>query len=219
MGLNGMTDYSIADLRLTYTRQQLLETDVDPNPFHQFQRWFDDAVSANILEPNAMTIATATTDGIPSARIVLLKGVDERGFVFYTNYESRKGQELTANPHASLVFWWGALERQVRIEGRVERVSDEETLAYFQSRPPGSQLGAWASDQSRVVANRDVLEQRLATLTQQYQNQEIPRPPHWGGLRVIPQAIEFWQGRPNRLHDRLLYCRQADTWAIERLSP
>jgi pyridoxamine 5'-phosphate oxidase len=214
-----MTDYSIADLRLSYTRQQLLETAVDTDPIKQFQCWFDQAIAADILEPNAMTIASASKDGMPSARIVLLKGVDERGFVFYTNYESRKGQELIANPHASLVFWWGVLERQVRIEGTVEKISDAETVAYFHSRPIGSQLGAWASPQSQVVVNRAELEQRLDALTQQYADQEIPRPLHWGGFRVVPQAIEFWQGRPNRLHDRLLYRRQNETWTIERLAP
>ncbi|MDX2242428.1 MAG: pyridoxamine 5'-phosphate oxidase [Leptolyngbyaceae cyanobacterium bins.302] len=214
-----MTDYSIADLRLNYTRQQLIEGEVDPDPIQQFQVWFDQAMAADLIEPNAMTIATATQDGIPSARVVLLKGVDQRGFVFYTNYESRKGQELLQNPHASLVFWWGALERQVRIEGSVEQVSDQETEAYFHSRPVGSQLGAWASDQSRVIPNRDVLEQRLTDLTQQYQNQDIPRPPHWGGFRVVPHAIEFWQGRPSRLHDRLLYQLLDNSWKIERLSP
>jgi len=214
-----MTDYSIADLRLSYTRQQLLETEVDPNPFNQFQIWFDQALSSDILEPNAMTIASATKAGIPSARVVLLKGFDERGFIFYTNYESRKGQELIDNPHAALVFWWGVLERQVRVEGSVEQISDEETIAYFHSRPIGSQLGAWASNQSRVVANREELENRLEQFTQQYDNQEIPRPPHWGGFRVVPHAIEFWQGRPNRLHDRLLYRHQNDTWTIERLAP
>ncbi len=214
-----MTDYSIADLRLSYTRQQLLETAVDPDPIRQFQIWFDQAIAADILEPNAMTIASATKDGIPSARIVLLKGVDERGFVFFTNYESRKGQELIENPHASLVFWWGVLERQVRIEGRVEKIADVETETYFHSRPVGSQLGAWASPQSQVVANREALEERLEEFTQRYVDQEVPRPPHWGGFRVIPRAIEFWQGRPNRLHDRLLYRLQNDTWTIERLAP
>jgi pyridoxamine 5'-phosphate oxidase len=214
-----MTDYSIADLRLNYTRQQLLETEVDPNPIKQFQVWFDQAMTADILEPNAMTIATTTKAGIPSARIVLLKGVDERGFVFYTNYESRKGQELAANPYACLVFWWGVLERQVRIEGSVEKVAEAETEAYFHSRPLGSQLGAWASNQSRVIPDRAVLEQRLADLTRQYQNQAVPRPPHWGGFRVIPTAIEFWQGRPSRLHDRLLYRLIDSSWKIERLSP
>lgn len=214
-----MTDYSIADLRLNYTRQELLETEVDPNPITQFQTWFAQALAADILEPNAMTIATTTKEGIPSARIVLLKGVDERGFVFYTNYESRKGQELVANPYACLVFWWGVLERQVRIEGMVEKVAAAETETYFHSRPVSSQLGAWASDQSRVIPDRAVLEQRLADLTRQYQNQMIPRPPHWGGFRVIPTAIEFWQGRPSRLHDRLLYRLIEGAWNIERLSP
>ncbi|MBF2025842.1 MAG: pyridoxamine 5'-phosphate oxidase [Oscillatoriales cyanobacterium C42_A2020_001] len=214
-----MSDYSIADLRLSYTRQQLLETEVHPDPIQQFQIWFKQALSADLVEPNAMTIATATKDGIPSARIVLLKGVDERGFVFYTNYESRKGRELTENPQAVLVFWWGMLERQVRIEGSVEKVAAAETEAYFRSRPRGSQLGAWASEQSRVIPNRQVLEQQLENLTRTYENRDIPRPPHWGGFRVVPDAIEFWQGRPNRLHDRLRYRRENGTWIIERLSP
>lgn len=214
-----MTDYSIADLRLNYTRQHLLETEVDPNPIAQFQQWFEQAMAADIVEPNAMTIATASKDGIPSARIVLLKAVDHQGFVFYTNYDSRKGQELAENPHASLVFWWGSLERQVRIDGNVEKISDQDTIAYFHSRPIGSQLGAWASDQSQVIPDRSVLDQRLAELTETYQNQEVPRPPHWGGFRVVPQTIEFWQGRSNRLHDRLRYRLMANTWMIERLAP
>jgi pyridoxamine 5'-phosphate oxidase len=210
---------SIADLRLNYTRQSLLEADVDSNPIQQFQTWFNQAVEANLLEPNAMTLATATPDGTPSARIVLLKGVDNRGFVFYTNYNSHKGQELAANPKAALVFLWGDLERQVRVEGTVEKIADSETEAYFHSRPQASQLGAWASEQSRVIPDRAVLERRLAELTQQYQDQTVPRPPHWGGFRVIPQAIEFWQGRPSRLHDRLRYRLESGNWIIERLSP
>lgn len=210
---------SIADLRLNYTAGQLNEAEVDPNPIRQFQVWFEQALNSQLPEPNAMTLATATKDGIPSARIVLLKGVDDRGFVFYTNYESRKGQELAENPHAALVFLWTPLERQVRIEGTVEPVSDEETEAYFQSRPLASRLGAWTSDQSRIIPDRSVLEQRFLELEAEYQNQEIPRPPHWGGYRVIPHQIEFWQGRPSRLHDRLRYRLEAGEWRVDRLAP
>lgn len=213
-------DISVADLRKDYQLQGLKETDVDVSPFKQFQIWFDQALAAQLPEPNAMTVATATQSGIPSARIVLLKGFDERGFVFYTNYHSHKGQELTDNPQAALVFWWAELERQVRIEGRVEKVSDQESDEYFHSRPFNSRLGAWASIQSQVIENREVLERRAQELKTKYENSDVPRPPHWGGFRVIPSAIEFWQGRSSRLHDRLLY-RLLDngTWLIERLSP
>jgi pyridoxamine 5'-phosphate oxidase len=210
----------IADLRKDYALQSLSEAEVKPNPLQQFQIWFDQAIAAEVPEPNAMTLATATPEGIPAARIVLLKGLDEQGFMFYTNYESRKGQELTANPRAVLVFWWAELERQVRIEGTVEKVEEAEAIAYFQSRPVGSRLGAWASNQSQVIHDRQVLEQRLQELTQQYQDQEIPKPAHWGGYRVIPTAIEFWQGRPSRLHDRLRYRQEPSSqWKIERLAP
>lgn len=213
-------DTSLADIRKEYTQSGLSEADADPNPFGQFQKWFDQALAAQLLEPNGMTLATTTPDGKPRARIVLLKNFDERGFVFYTNYESHKGQELTQTPWAALVFWWTELERQVRIEGRVEKVSDAESDAYFHSRPVGSQLGAWASEQSQVVSSREVLDRRLQELKEKYLDQNIPRPPHWGGYRVIPTAIEFWQGRPNRLHDRLQYQRLEDgSWRIERLSP
>lgn len=214
-------DKAIANLRKDYTLQDLNETEVNPNPFVQFKKWFDQALSSNIPEPNAMTVATTTTQGKPSARMVLLKDFDERGFVFYTNYNSQKGQELAENPQASLVFWWAELERQVRIFGRVEKVSDAESDKYFYSRPFNSRLGAWVSNQSEVIESREVLEQRLQQLTEKYQNQDIPRPSHWGGIRVIPREIEFWQGRSSRLHDRLVYTRNKidDSWKIQRLSP
>ena len=213
-------DISVADLRKEYTFQGLSETEVHPNPFEQFKTWFNQALAAQLPEPNAMTIASATTDGKPYARIVLLKDYDERGFVFYTNYESHKGQQLVQNPWGAIAFWWTQLERQVRIEGRVEKVSELESDEYFQSRPKGSQLGAWSSNQSQVIDSREVLERRLEQLKEEYENKQVPRPPHWGGFRVIPDEIEFWQGRPSRLHDRLLYRRSEDgTWKIQRLAP
>ena len=211
---------NVADLRKDYQLQCLSETDADRNPFKQFQVWFDQALAAQLPEPNAMTVATVTKSGKPRARVVLLKNFDERGFVFYTNYHSHKGQELADNPQAAIAFWWAELERQVRIEGRVLKVSDRESDEYFHSRPFNSRLGAWASEQSQVIESREVLEQRLQDLKNKYENQDIPRPPHWGGFRVIPTAIEFWQGRPSRLHDRLLYSLLDDgSWQIERLSP
>lgn len=209
-----------ADFRKEYMQRGLHESEVDANPFYQFQRWFDDARAATPIEPNAMALATVGNDGRPSLRMVLLKDMDERGFVFYTNYESRKGRELADTPWAALTFFWPEMERQIRIEGRVEPVSAEESDAYFHSRPVGSQLSASASHQSQVISGREVLEERVAELSAQYQGQEIPRPADWGGFRVIPDTIEFWQGRPNRLHDRLRYRLLADgRWQIERLSP
>ncbi|MBN4006904.1 pyridoxamine 5'-phosphate oxidase [Nostoc sp. LPT] len=213
-------DKTVADLRKDYTLEGLSELEIDLNPFIQFKKWFDQALAAQLPEPNAMTIATATPDGKPSARMVLLKNFDERGFTFFTNYNSHKGQELAENPQAALVFWWAELERQVRISGYVEKVSETESDQYFHSRPANSRLGAWVSNQSEVIESREVLERRLQEFQSKYKNQEIFRPPHWGGLRVIPTEIEFWQGRPSRLHDRLLYSRLDNgTWNIERLSP
>ena len=210
---------SLSDLRRDYMFAGFSEADADPDPFRQFQLWFEQASGAGILEPNAMALATATPEGVPSARMVLLKGFDERGFAFYTNYESRKGAELTANPHAALVFFWVDLARQVRIEGSVERVSAQESDTYFHSRPQGSQLSAATSHQSAILPDRAALEREVERLAERYAGQDIPRPEFWGGFRVVPTTIEFWQGRPNRLHDRLRYRRDAERWIIERLSP
>lgn len=199
----------------------LNKSNVEPNPIKQFAKWCDEVRAAGVTEQDtiSMTLATATKAGEPDARIVLLKSFDAAGFVFYTNYDSRKGKELAENPHACLLFYWSQLWRQVRIEGSVEQVSDEESEDYFQSRPLGSRVGAWASNQSEVVESREVLEQRFADLSERY-GEDVPRPPHWGGYRVKPDVIEFWQGRDNRLHDRLRYRLQADgTWRIERLAP
>ncbi len=211
---------NVGELRRDYSRQTLLESNAESNPFLQFQNWFTQALNAQVIEPNAMTLATITPEGRPAARIVLLKDFDERGFVFYSNFQSRKGQEIAQTPAAALVFWWGELERQVRIEGSITLVSKAEADAYFQSRPRGSQLGAWVSHQSQVIENRAVLENRLKQLEQDYHNKPIPRPPHWGGYRLVPSYFEFWQGRSNRLHDRLCYRHTtSNDWKVERLSP
>lgn len=211
---------TIADLRREYSQHALDIDEVADEPIDQFQQWFDEALDTDIHEPNAMTLATATPDGSPSARIVLLKGVDERGFTFYTNYRSQKGRELSHNPQAALTFLWKPLERQVRIEGEVHPVPEEESDAYFARRPRGSQLGAWASPQSRVVASRDELHDRMEAVRDEYAEAEtIPRPPHWGGFRLAPSRVEFWQGRPNRLHDRIRYRRADGGWTRERLAP
>lgn len=210
---------SIADIRKDYKQHSLNESDIAANPFVQFEQWWNEAIASEIDEVNAMTLATATKDGIPSARIVLLKGYDSDGFVFFTNYNSHKGQELSENPQAALVFFWKELERQVRIEGLVEKVSEAESDAYFNSRPEGSRIGAWASPQSSVINDRSIIESNVDALTKQYSGQSIPRPAHWGGYRVKPQVIEFWQGRSSRLHDRFKFTATGDTWKRERLAP
>lgn len=212
---------NIASLRREYSLRALRRRDADPDPFRQFARWLKEAVEAQLIEVNAMSLATTNTDGWSSSRVVLLKGVDERGFLFFTNYQSRKGRELAANPHAALNFYWAELERQVCVVGEVEKTSREQSEAYFHARPKGSQLGAWASAQSEVVPNREAIEEKLRVATEQFSAGVIPCPQWWGGYRVVPRTIEFWQGGAQRLHDRLCYKREApgSPWSIERLSP
>ena len=208
----------IADIRKDYALRRLDETDVDADPYRQFHAWLAQALEAQVPEPTAMTLATVDEDGNPSARIMLLKALDERGFVFYTNYASRKGLQLAARPRAALTFFWKELERQVRVEGAIEKVSAAESDAYFASRPLGSRIGAWASTQSAVIDSRQWLETRVKAAEAQY-GDNPPRPPHWGGYRVLPDWLEFWQGRQSRLHDRMAYTRAAHGWKIARLSP
>lgn len=211
---------SIADIRKDYQLQSLLETDVASNPFDQFNRWWDDAIKSELDEVNAMTLATASVTGMPSARIVLLKSVSADGFVFFTNYNSHKGKELLENPFGCLVFFWKELERQIRITGTIEKVSAAESDEYFYSRPVGSRIGAWASPQSSVIPSRETIETNIEKYEQEFAGTEIARPPHWGGYIVKPTLIEFWQGRPNRLHDRIQYTKQQEgSWKFDRLAP
>jgi pyridoxamine 5'-phosphate oxidase len=211
---------NIADIRKDYQMQRLLETDVANNPFTQFNRWWDDALKSELDEVNAMTLATASATGMPSARIVLLKSASVDGFVFFTNYNSQKGKELEENPYACLVFFWKELERQIRITGTIEKVSVAESDEYFNSRPAGSRIGAWASPQSSVIPSREVIEANIIKYEQKFAGTEIARPAHWGGYIVKPTVIEFWQGRPNRLHDRIQYTKQqAGSWRFDRLAP
>ena len=211
---------SIADIRCDYRMKSLLEADVAANPFEQFTHWWDEALNSEIDEVNAMTLATASLQGIPSARIVLLKGYDQNGFVFFTNYNSQKGKDIAENPYASLVFFWKELERQVRIEGHIEKIHSSESDAYFQSRPAGSRIGAWSSPQSAVIADRSIIENNYVHFEQEFGENYIPRPSHWGGYVVKPTAMEFWQGRSSRMHDRIHYkLNDNHSWTLERLAP
>lgn len=209
----------LADLRRTYDRGTLDETRAAGDPFTQFRSWIHDALTAGALEANAMTLATVDANGRPSARVVLLRSWNERGFVFFTNYRSQKGREIAANPRAALLFFWPELERQVRIDGRVEQLSAEESDAYFARRPRGHRISSWASPQSEVIPARAFLETKMEEIEQRFRDADVPRPPHWGGYRVVPERLEFWQGRPDRAHDRLAYTRSAAGWKRERLAP
>lgn len=211
-------DTSIADLRSEYKKASLDESDCAATPLDQFDKWFKEALGAQLPEPNAMTLATCDTEARPSARVVLIKGYDERGFVFFTNYDSHKAHDLTANNRAALLFFWAELERQIRVQGRVEKISAADSEQYFRSRPLASRISAWASPQSQVVPSRTALEARVAAFEAEY-GDNPPRPPHWGGYRVVPQVMEFWQGRRDRLHDRIQYRLNNGSWKVERLAP
>lgn len=212
-------EHSIADIRKDYKLKSLVEEDVLENPIEQFTVWWTEAIDSKIEEVNAMTLATATLNGVPSARIVLLKGISNEGFIFFTNYLSHKGKEIADNPKASLVFFWKELERQVRINGTVELVSEADSQAYFVTRPATSKISAWASPQSNVIPGRSILEENVAKFNSQFKNENIPKPPNWGGYIVKPLKVEFWQGRRSRLHDRILYTKENENWKIERLAP
>lgn len=215
-----MSEIHLADIRKDYKMASLNESDVLDNPFHQFEKWFKEVIHSGIDESNAMTLATADSAGRPSARIILLKGFDERGFHFFTNYESKKARQISENPHGALVFFWKELERQVRIEGIIMKAGEKESEQYYHSRPPGSQIGAWASPQSKVIPNRDFLEDRVQQFSLKFTNTSPEKPPYWGGFILQPNLFEFWQGRPSRLHDRIQYSLQKNTqWKKERLAP
>lgn len=209
----------ISQLRQNYSAEPLTKDTVDSNPFKQFENWFQEALHAELLEPNAMTLATSSKEGIPSARTVLLKHFDDKGFTFFTNYGSKKSKEIDSNPFAALLFAWLPLQRQIKIQGRVEKISTADSLKYFLSRPEGSQLGAWVSEQSSVISSRSILANKLAEIKEKFQNKEVPLPSFWGGYKVIPTKIEFWQGQPSRLHDRLQYSFIDGEWKIDRLAP
>jgi pyridoxamine 5'-phosphate oxidase len=209
----------LGKLRREYQQKGLIETDAADDPINQFSLWFNESLELGLLDANAMSLATSTPEGKPSNRIVLLKGFDEKGFIFYTNYNSRKGIDLISNPFASLLFYWEELSRQVRIEGKAERLSSADSAEYFNSRPVESKLGAWASEQSSVIKNREELEKRYEELEKLYAEQSIPKPEHWGGFRIIPEIVEFWQGRPNRLHDRIVFYKKDNIWEKKRLAP
>ena len=209
----------IADIRTDYKLKSLLESEVSGNPYKQFGQWWDEAIKSNLEEVNAMTLSTASKEGRPSSRIMLLKGYDEKGFVFFTNYLSNKGEQISDNPYVSLLFFWKELQRQVRIEGKIEKLETVDSDEYFYSRPVGSRIGAWASKQSKAIESRETLESDFAKYAKQFEGVDVPRPEHWGGYRVVPDKIEFWQGRSNRLHDRIEYSLDNAAWRIKRLSP